>query len=58
MKHYKLHWLGGDTSIVVGKNPADAMNRAGYGAGALGALDYYEEVAKQETPEGQKGGPS
>ena len=44
MKKYKLHWLGNMTEIVEGSNIADALNKSGYGAGALRALDYYEEI--------------
>lgn len=44
MKKFKLHWLGGKTEIVEGLDIADAFRRAGYGAGAIGALDWYEEV--------------
>ena len=43
MKKYILHWRDGKTETVEGDNPADAMTRAGYGNGALRALDYYEE---------------
>ena len=41
MKTYTLYWLDGKREIVNGYDPADAMNRAGYGAGALRALDFY-----------------
>lgn len=44
MKTFKLFWKGGEVETVTGKNIADALSRAGYGAGALAALDYYEEV--------------
>lgn len=45
MKKFKLHWRGtSPAEIVEGNTIADAFNRAGYGAGALAALDYYEEV--------------
>jgi len=44
MKKYILHWLTGKTETVEGTSIADAFNRAGYGAGALPALDWYEEV--------------
>ena len=44
MKTYILHWLSGETEEVTGYSISDAFTRAGYGAGALGALDYYEEV--------------
>lgn len=44
MKKYKLHWLDNKTEIIKGFDIADAFMRAGYGAGALRALDYYEEI--------------
>lgn len=47
MKRYRLHWLDGKTEVVEGRDPADAMNRRGYGAGAVRALDYYEEVNEE-----------
>lgn len=46
MKLYKLYWKDNETEIVSGKNIADAMTLAGYGQGALGALDSYEAVTK------------
>lgn len=44
MKKFKLYWLDGKTEIVAGRDIADAFSRAGYGAGAVRALDYYEPV--------------
>jgi hypothetical protein len=41
---YILHWLNGDKEEVTGLSIADAFMRAGYGHGALCALDYCEEV--------------
>ena len=46
MKIFKLYWLDGEIEEVRGNTIADAFTRAGYGAGAIGALDYYEEVKK------------
>lgn len=43
MKTYILHWLDGKTEEVHGTSIADAFARAGYGGGAIVALDYYEE---------------
>jgi len=43
-KKFRLHWLHGKTEIIEGNDITDAFNKAGYGAGALRALDYYEEV--------------
>lgn len=44
IKTFQLFWLNGKSEIVKGTSIADAFTRAGYGAGALGALDYYKEV--------------
>lgn len=44
MRHYKLHWLDGKKEIVSGETIADAFTKAGYGAGAIRALDWYEPI--------------
>ena len=44
MKKFKLYWLDGKTEIIEGENIGNAFARAGYGAGALNALDWYEEI--------------
>lgn len=41
MNTYTLFWLDGLRNIVMGKTIADAMNAAGYGAGAVRALDFW-----------------
>jgi hypothetical protein len=46
-KIYILHWKDGKNQKVSGENIADAMTHAGYGAGAIPALDYYEEMKAQ-----------
>jgi hypothetical protein len=38
---YTLYWRTGDREIVKGENAAQAMTLAGYGGGAVGALDFY-----------------
>lgn len=48
MKTYTLFWLTGETQLVTGNSPAEAMNNAGIGNGALRALDFYEEGDKKE----------
>lgn len=50
MKKFTLHWLGGKTETVEGEDIADAYRRAGFGAGALRALDYFEEVEEYDFP--------
>jgi hypothetical protein len=44
MNTYILHWLDGKTETVKGSDIADAFSRAGYGAGAIRALDWYDIV--------------
>lgn len=44
VKAFKLFWKTGDTQIVKGRDVAQAMTLAGYSRGALGALDYWEEI--------------
>ena len=49
MKKYKLYWMiAGKTEIIEGANIVDAFTRAGYSAGAVRALDWYEEVTEDE----------
>ncbi len=49
MKKFKLYWLcAGKTEIVKGKDIAEAFTNAGYSAGAIKALDWYEEVTEDE----------
>ena len=43
-KTFILHWRGGiKDSTITGRDIADAVRKAGYGGGAMGALDYWEE---------------
>ncbi|HMW11081.1 MAG TPA: hypothetical protein PJ987_11625 [Bacteroidia bacterium] len=42
MKKFRLYWLDGKTEIVEGDDIADAFSKAGYGAGAMKALDFYD----------------
>lgn len=48
MNTYTLFWLTGDREIVKGTDPADAMNRSGYGNGALRALDFFSRGDDKE----------
>lgn len=50
MKEFKLYWLDGTTEVVTGDDVCQAVRRAGIGAGAIPALDYYEEVTSEESP--------
>lgn len=47
-KQFKLHWLDGKIELVEGIDIADAFSKAGYGAGAIRALDYFEEVGNED----------
>lgn len=40
-KTFTLFWRTGKSELVEGQDIASAMNNAGFGAGALGALDFY-----------------
>lgn len=47
-KTFILHWIGGDTEEAHGYSISDAFMKAGYGGGAIAALDYYEEKKEKE----------
>ncbi len=40
---YTLYWRDGRRTIVIGDTIEDAFSKAGYGGGAVGALDWYDE---------------
>lgn len=42
MLTYRLYWLDGVTELCQGRTITEAITRAGYGAGALSALDFYK----------------
>jgi len=42
VKRFILHWFDGKKETVTGHDIADACRRAGIGAGATRALDYWE----------------
>jgi hypothetical protein len=44
MNTYIFHWRDGKDETLIGDTAADALNRAGYGRGAVAALDYYEQA--------------
>ena len=48
MKTFRLHWLNGDTEKIKGESISDAFTKAGYGSGALRALDWYEEIKEEK----------
>ncbi|QVD49170.1 hypothetical protein LUCX_100 [Xanthomonas phage vB_XciM_LucasX] len=41
---FTLYWKDGRREIIVGEDIADAFHKAGYGSGALGALDWYDQL--------------
>lgn len=49
MNTYTIFWLTGDTQIVTGNKPQEAMNNAGIGAGALRAMDFYAEGDQRDN---------
>lgn len=40
--YFTLYWLGGSRNVIKGKDIADAFTKAGYGGGAVNALDWYD----------------
>jgi hypothetical protein len=53
---YTLFWLTGDSEIVKGDSPSQAMTLAGYSNGALRALDFWhpDDVRDQYEWDAQK----
>ena len=49
MKTFLLHWRGDKTEPAESIDIADAFRKAGYGRGAINALDYFEEVKQDAT---------
>ena len=41
MKQFTFFWRDGLREVLTGDSPADAANRAGYGGGAMRALDFW-----------------
>jgi hypothetical protein len=46
VKIYNLYWLHGKVDRVEGDTIEQAFANAGFGGGAIRALDYYEEVSE------------
>lgn len=40
---YKVYWLDGTSELIQGNDITDAFNKAGYGAGAINAIDFYSD---------------
>lgn len=47
MKEFTLFWLTGESEIVKGSDVANAMTLAGFGGGAVRALDFYANGDKR-----------
>lgn len=47
MKEFVLYWLDGTSEKVHGRTIAEAFALAGYGGGAIRALDYYKEIKEK-----------
>ena len=48
MGKYTFFWLCGVRDVYEGKSPADALNKAGVGQGAVRALDFWAEGDNKE----------
>ena len=44
MHSYIIHWLTGENELVTGESISEAFTNAGHGAGAVKAVDWYEEI--------------
>lgn len=42
MNKFTVYWLDGKRSVIEGNDIADAFNKAGYGNGAMPAVDWYD----------------
>lgn len=40
---FTFFWRDGKREVLTGSDPASALNQAGYGNGALRALDFYSK---------------
>jgi len=49
---FMFHWDDGKDEYLKGVSPDDACNKAGYGAGALKAIDYWKQA--KEIPMDKK----
>lgn len=41
MNQFTFYWLTGKREVLEGDKPHEALNNAGYGGGAVRALDFY-----------------
>lgn len=42
-QNFTLYWRTGKRDVFAGRNISDAFRRAGYGGGAIRALDFYAD---------------
>ena len=42
LEYFTLYWVHGDRNVIKGQSIEDAFTRAGYGHGAVPALDWYD----------------
>lgn len=51
MRHFTIFWRTGEAQVVTGHSIEDAFRCAGFGAGALAAVDFYDngDVRKKWT---------
>ena len=47
-KLFTLFWRDGHRDVLPGNSVSDAMTRAGYGVGAVAALDFYADGENTE----------
>lgn len=47
-KSFRLYWLDGKTEVIKGPNIETAFTRRGYGAGAVKAIDFYDNGEQQK----------
>jgi hypothetical protein len=43
-RQWRFHWCGGKVEVGLGETVEAAFTHLGYGAGAIWALDYHEEI--------------
>jgi hypothetical protein len=48
MAQFTFYWRTGERQVLSGDDAADALNKAGYGGGAVRALDFHAKGDNQE----------
>lgn len=48
VKRFTFFWMDGNRDVFDGNSPEDALNKAGYGVGAIRGLDFYAEGERNE----------